>query len=159
MRHFLIFFTAIFICAQGVNAAAIEDKKELVITTLDGQKFDLKDFQGKNIIINFWAEWCINCVHEMAILQELYLAYPRTDLEIIGVSIDPKKFTKNVRSRTAKVTYPNAMLIDATANNFLEIRSLPTSYVIDKNGKVTVLKGDHPKQDFEELLRYETVAN
>lgn len=153
MRQFFILFWAVFIFSQTLIAAEIEDPKELSGITLDGKNFDLKNLRGKIVIVNFWAQWCLNCVHEMEVLQELYLAHHNQGLEIIGVSIDAKRFVKDVLRRTAKVTYPNALLSDLTANNFPEANALPSSYVIGRGGEITVLKGDHARADFEELLR------
>ena len=125
-KIFLILFLLFTTPAQALD---------LVTPTLTGQIFDLEKMRGKVVIVNFWAEWCTTCWEEMAILDEVYRERHSEGLEIIGISIDRKKALKNVLKRSAKVSYPNSMLVDATVNNFPEINTVPTTYLFDRDGK------------------------
>ena len=122
-RILFLFFTT---PAQALN---------LVTPTLNGQIFDLEKMRGKVVVVNFGAEWCTTRLAEMAILDEVYRERHSEGLEIIGISIDRKKALKNVLKRSAKVSYPNSMLVDATVNNFPEINAVPTTYLFDRDVK------------------------
>lgn len=130
-KTFLILFLFFITPANALN---------LVTPTLNGQIFDLEKMRGKVVIVNFWAEWCTICVAEMAALDEVYREKHAQGLEVIGVSIDRKKALKNVLKRSAKVSYPNSMLVDATVNNFPEINTVPTTYLFDRNGKSQIIE-------------------
>lgn len=144
-KTFLILFLFFTTPAQALN---------LVTPTLNGQIFDLEKMRGKVVIVNFWAEWCSNCLQEMAILEEVYREYRGQGLEVIGVSIDRKKALKNVLKRAEKVSYPNSMLVDATVNNFPEINVVPTTYLFDRNGKPQLIAFSE-----EKVLTTDDVAN
>ena len=91
----------------------------------------------------------------MVILQELRNKYSAKDLEIIGVSVDRKKDRDIFTKISAEINYPNFMLIDAKTNQFGEPSSLPTTYIIDKNGDLVNCesdKQDFTKEDFERIL-------
>ncbi|NBV06994.1 MAG: TlpA family protein disulfide reductase [Proteobacteria bacterium] len=155
MKIFFVFLTTIFLFLNSAQALEIKGQEDLVLTTFTGEKFDLKKMRGKVVMVNFWAQWCPDCLREMIILEELYQEYHPKGLEIIGVSIDPKKQKNIVLQRISKTSYPNSMLVDATVNSFPEVTSLPTTYIFDKNGGLkTKLQSDGKlnKKAFEDLL-------
>ena len=154
MKKFVLFFT-IFILLLNSAKALETEPSALIIKTIDGHNFDLKEQKGKVVIINFWVSWCGNCKAEMVILQELRNKYSAKDLEIIGVSVDRKKDRDIFTKISAEINYPNFMLIDAKTNQFGEPSSLPTTYIIDKNGDLVNCesdKQDFTKEDFERIL-------
>lgn len=157
MRFFFIFISSIFIFLNSSQSSEIKGEKDFVATTLSGENFDLKNLRGKVVIVNFWAQWCPNCLEEMKILEELYKEHQAQGLEIIGVSVDPKKFTKNVLQHAKNVTYKNALLADVAVNNFPEVVGLPTSYILGRNGAtketLITIRGNVDKKSFEDLLR------
>ncbi len=153
MRLFRLFF-AVFLLFL-VNAKAAQNS-ELVIKTLEGKIFDLQEKLGKVVIVNFWAQWCADCRRELPILDEIYEKYQSRGVEIIGVSIDRKKDRHKVSQVVASQKYPNALLIDASKNNFDEVRTLPTSYIVGKDGVIVakLVSLDKPivKEDFSDVL-------
>ncbi|MBU6140394.1 MAG: TlpA family protein disulfide reductase [Proteobacteria bacterium] len=119
--------------------ALASDEAKLVVTTFDGKNFDLKEKRGKIVVVNFWAYWCKECALEMIALEEMSKECRGTDFEIIGLSVDRKKSLKDVLIKAQKVSYPNALLVDASENNFPKIDSVPTTYVVDRDGVARVL--------------------
>ena len=61
---------------------------EITGTTLDGQKFNIEQFEGKVVLVDFWATWCGFCIEAFPTLEELYKNYHDQGLEIVGVNID-----------------------------------------------------------------------
>jgi len=137
------------------NANAVEKNPNLVIKTLDGLNFDLEKMRGKVVIVNFWVHWCSNCVTEMMVLDDLYHQYHNQGLEIIGVSVDRKRDLKHVLNRVKNISYPNAMSINATVNDFSESDSIPRNYVFDKNGKLQNVNGEDilSKEGLENFIK------
>src|SRR5262245_40964010 len=60
------------------------------ITKLDGATFKLSDFQGKVLVVDFWATYCPPCVRQVPQLTELNKKYHDKDLEIVGLTSDEK---------------------------------------------------------------------
>ena len=108
----------------------------LVVTTLDGQTFDLAKLRGKVVLVNYWATWCVPCRKEMPRLDAFYRRYHGHGLEIIGISIDfPRDFPK-VEKAAHAVGYPTAVSKAITENGFGTPQGVPVTWVIDGEGKV-----------------------
>ena len=60
----------------------------LELKDLGGQTVTLSSFEGRAILLNLWATWCIPCLDEMPELEELQIQYDPTVLSVVGISID-----------------------------------------------------------------------
>jgi peroxiredoxin len=133
--------TAWFLCAGGCGAAVAEvamDKAapSLVLTELNGDKFDLSQMRGKVVLVHYWATWCAPCRREMPVLDAFYRRYHARGLEIIGISADrPQDFAK-MRRMSGAFAYPTATLDQITDNGFGQPEGFPLTYVIDRDGLV-----------------------
>jgi thiol-disulfide isomerase/thioredoxin len=157
MKKLLLFLAIATFPLTPFAASEIKDRPTLIIKTLDGQNFDLREKLGRVVIINFWASWCVDCRKEMLILDEIYRENQASGLEIIGVSIDRKRELKKVLQIAARASYPNSMLLDAKETGFETPNTIPLSYVINKEGRLTATLtgsgGKLDKKDFEEAIR------
>ncbi len=157
MRKICLILVFLLSINNSVQASQIKADPTLIITTLDGKNFDLKEKQGKVVIINFWAEWCAPCRKEMLILDQIYRQYKTKNLEIIGINIGHKKERQKASKISSSLSYPNAMLIDATQTNLEEPSAIPLSYIIDKKGhlikKLDPSKNPLTIEDFEEIIK------
>jgi len=116
-----------------------------------GKKISLAALRGKVVVIDFWASWCAPCKEEMPVLESLYKRFKDKDLVIIGVSVDneaanAKKFLSGV-----KVSFP--IVHDAghvVADKFKPPR-MPTSYIIDKVGKIRFVHAGFRKEDAKKI--------
>ncbi len=135
---------------------AFAGEVSLITTTIDGKNFNLQEQRGKVVIVNFWALWCKDCRQEMPVLEEIYQQSKSQNLEIIAVNIDRPRQQEKVLSFASAFSYPVSMLDQLKVNSFGEPRSIPLSYIIDKNGKIvaklTPDKNPITKQQFEEVL-------
>ena len=109
----------------------------LMLKNLSGRNVDLQKFTNHVVLVNFWASWCPPCVEEMPSLQRLGKKLPEDKFTILGVNIaeDPTTI-KNFLSEQVKVDFP--ILLDGDGNVMRQwnVMAFPTSFVIDKNGKI-----------------------
>lgn len=111
---------------------------DFYLRDLDGELVRLSDFQGKVVLLNFWATWCKSCLKEMPSMEQLYQAYRDKGLEIVAVSVDTAS-PANVRAYVEKLglTYPILHDRDSLINRLYNNPGVPSSYLIDKQGKLT----------------------
>ncbi|WP_437227018.1 TlpA family protein disulfide reductase [Planctomicrobium sp. SH661] len=74
---------------------------EISGTTIDGKEFDIREYKGKVVLVDYWATWCAPCVAEIPFMKQVYAAYHDKGFEIVGVSLDedPEQLSKFVASR------------------------------------------------------------
>lgn len=106
------------------------------VDTLDGKPLSLADYKNKVILLNFWATWCGPCRAEIPDLVELQNKY-KDQLQVIGLVVDDddedavKKFAEKFG-----INYPIAMGNDEIRTEYGGIPALPTSFVLDGEGRV-----------------------
>lgn len=110
---------------------------------ISGKPIDIADMKGKIVLVDFWATWCGPCVQEMPIVKDAYQKYHDKGLEIIGVSLDKSPQEGGLTSLKAFVKENNIPWYQYYQGNYWDskfssswgIQSIPTMFVVDKNGK------------------------
>ncbi|MDD5330351.1 MAG: TlpA disulfide reductase family protein [Sulfuricella sp.] len=108
----------------------------LEATLLDGRPVRLEQWRGKVVLVNFWATWCPYCRHEMPAMERFYRDYRAQGFEILALSQDDAP--EPVRQFMAKEGYhfPAAMAGAGQAAALGGVSRLPTSFLIDRQGRV-----------------------
>jgi len=106
---------------------------DFTLTTVTGQTLKLSDLRGKPVVLNFWATWCPPCRAE---LPDLQAASQRLEGQVAIIGIDQAESPADVRSFAAglDVTYPIPLDTNADASRLYAVRSLPTTFFIDRSG-------------------------
>ena len=105
----------------------------------DGTTFRLANHHGKMVFVNFWATWCEPCKEEIPAMERLWLRHKDQGFVMVGVSLDsnPKVVPPFVAQH--KVTFPIALDPKMDVANTYGVRALPTSFIIDRDGRMTAL--------------------
>ncbi|MEB2779843.1 TlpA disulfide reductase family protein [Algoriphagus sp. C2-6-M1] len=104
--------------------------------TFDGQQIDLESYRGKTLFINLWASWCGPCRAEMPHISELYKSVqdePGVEFLMIGIDNDIKKSESFLEGKSW--TFPTVHA-SFGLNQSLQSQSLPTTLVINPEGKI-----------------------
>jgi thiol-disulfide isomerase/thioredoxin len=106
------------------------------LTALDGHPLSSSDWRGKVVLVNFWATWCPPCRAEIPDLIALQNKY-RDKLVVLGISEDdgPVEDVKRFVAEQ-KMTYPVAMTSPELRKIFRGVVALPTTFIIDPDGKL-----------------------
>jgi peroxiredoxin len=127
---------------------------EARFATLGGQSLKTSDLRGKVLAVNFWATWCPDCVAEMPKMAETYRKYGPRGYEMIAVAI--QDHPNRVADFTQKKALPFKVAIDDTgeiSKRFGDIRLTPTTFLIDKKGRVIKrFVGEPQWQEFDRLV-------
>ena len=104
---------------------------------LDSSNFDIKDFENKVYMIDFWASWCAPCKMEMPNVLAVYNELNAKGFEIIGVSLDNAKVDANNYISETKVKWNHIFSGDAWKDANVakfKVTGIPSTFLIDKNG-------------------------
>jgi cytochrome c-type biogenesis protein len=117
----------------GSNFQTVPDVE---FQTLAGTPLHLKDLQGQVVLLNFWATWCVPCREEIPELNKLQQELQAQGLKVIGASTDDSADGVNdYQQSVAKFEY-QVLLGGADAKAKLEHPQLPTTYIIDRQGRI-----------------------
>ncbi|MEO8048992.1 MAG: TlpA disulfide reductase family protein [Acidobacteriota bacterium] len=103
----------------------------------DGNAVNLTDYRGKVVLVNFWATWCGPCEAEIPWFIEFEKKYKDQGFAVLGVSMDDDGW-KSVRPYIAshKINYRIMIGSELVSEQFGQIDSLPTSFVLDRAGRI-----------------------
>jgi peroxiredoxin/outer membrane lipoprotein-sorting protein len=122
------------------------------LKTLEGDKVHLADLRGRPVMLSFWASWCGPCRRELPGLTKIYEEYKDKGLVILGID-DEGKGTARKYSEQAKLTFPTLDDANSKAHRLYKVHSIPSMFLIDKNGKVVVfLKGSREPEKIKASL-------
>jgi len=116
--------------ARATGAVA----RDFELTSFDGETITLADYNGKVVVLNFWASWCVPCRWEMPFFQEMSEEYRDRDVIFVGVAVSDDEVEAKEFAAGIGVTY--AVGLDATGQITRDYRvtSLPTTFIIDRAG-------------------------
>ncbi|MDD2724971.1 MAG: TlpA disulfide reductase family protein [Methylovulum sp.] len=113
---------------------------ELTVTTITGQRIDLKTLRGKPVIVTFWATDCPGCIKEIPHLLELYQAYQARGLELLAIAMyyDPPSHVLAM-SEARHLPYPVVLDLKADyAKAFGQVALTPTTFLIAPDGRIAL---------------------
>ncbi len=130
----------------GIGSAMMPS---VAFNTLSGKQFDTASLKGNVVLVNFWATSCTTCVKEMPLLVQAYQTHSGKGFRTIAVAMDydtPSFIEQFVKSRQL----PFDVVHDrdgSLAKAFDGTKLTPTSYLIDKQGRIVKRYVGEPKHD------------
>lgn len=124
---------------------------DFALTTLSGETFRLSAQRGRVVVLNFWATWCPPCRYEIPDFVALQEEFGPEEVLFVGVSLDqggPEGVAHFARQMG--INYPIAIDDGAANAAYGPILSLPTTFLIDRNGEV---QGYAPGMVTRDLLK------
>lgn len=116
------------------------------------ESLDLNKFEGKVVLIDFWATWCLPCIQQLPYLIEAYNSYHEAGFDIISISLDEDKQTFQqfiAENDLAWHHYYDGKAFSSKVIQDIGISRLPVLFLLSKNGRVVAFDRDI---EFEKLL-------
>ena len=126
---------------------------DFTLTTVTGETFRLSDLRGTPVVLNFWATWCPPCRAE---LPELEAARGRLSGKVAIIGVDQAEAAVRVQAftETMGLTFTVPLDTGADASRLYAVRSLPTTFFIDRTGVIRQIQlGAMTGATLEQLLR------
>jgi peroxiredoxin len=107
--------------------------------TVDGQTVSLDSLQGKVILVNFWATWCLECRPEMPMFERLHREFGAQGLSVVG--INAREGAAAVRAYAKEFGLTFSLILDpkGTMNAAYGVIGLPTTFLIGRDGRSIAL--------------------
>ncbi len=109
-----------------------EAAPDFELLNLNGEKVKLSDFQGKKVMLNFWATWCPPCKEEMPAMEKYY-KQSNGDVVILAVNIDPQYNVKQYVNEMG-ISFPVLLDEKDKVNSIYQVLTIPTTFFIDEHG-------------------------
>ena len=136
-----------FVTTMLKNGAA----PEVQFNTLKGERINTSDLRGKVVLVNFWATSCVTCMAEMPRIIETFNKYKGQGFETVAVAMDydPPNYVL-AYAQQKQLPFKVALDVDGSvARSFGNVRLTPTTFIIDKRGRV--IKQYLGEPDFAQL--------
>jgi thiol-disulfide isomerase/thioredoxin len=106
------------------------------LPALDGAVHDLAQLRGKVVLLNFWATWCPPCRQEMPSMARLQGKLTGMPFRILAVDVAEDRADVEAFLKETRVNFPVLIDGDAATAKRWRVRVMPTSYLIDKQGRL-----------------------
>ncbi|WP_243290109.1 thiol-disulfide oxidoreductase ResA [Bacillus sp. FJAT-47783] len=126
---------------------------DFVLNDLQGDSYKLSDFAGKGVFINFWGTWCEPCKREMPYMERQYKHYKNEGVEILAINVGESKIAVENFANQHGLTFPIVLDKKMEVLNAYGVDPLPTTFLIDKNGKVVkIITGQMTERDVSNYM-------
>lgn len=125
-------------CTSSPPATVDEQAVDFTLMTLHDEVLSLSSFEGKRVMLNFWATWCGPCREEMPHMQKAYEQH--SDAAIIAVNMTDQDYGKTrVQSfvEEYRLTFPVVLDEAGDVAKLYGVIAVPTTIFIDEQGRIT----------------------
>ena len=158
-----IFFSADSTNATGKTSApqAGFSAPDFTLQTPEGEIYTLSELKGSAVLINLWATWCPPCRAEMPAIEKMYQEYKDQGLVVLAVNMTYQDDPANVAPfiQEYNLTFPVLLEETGKVGAAYQLRSLPSSYFIDRTGVIQEVVIGGPMSEALLRTRIEQILN
>jgi peroxiredoxin len=128
--------------AAATTGGAIPSPREgfaapdFTLGTMNGDEVTLSNLRGQAVVINIWASWCPPCRAEMPAIQAVYEKNRDRGLEVLAVNTTYQDSERDAQAFVQEygLTFPVPMDRDGSVSRQYQLRALPSTFFVDRNG-------------------------
>ena len=145
MQKKVLFTTAAFLMSAffSIDAKAVEAGQPAPPFTLpsllQNRETNLQQFKGKVVYLDFWASWCAPCRISFPLLNKLHQKLKSQDFEVVAINLDEEKDKAEKFLKEIPVDFTVLRDADGKWSDQYVVESMPTSFIIDRNGVVQMI--------------------
>ncbi|MCW8923100.1 MAG: TlpA family protein disulfide reductase [Gammaproteobacteria bacterium] len=131
-------------------------RPEFAMADINGQVRNIKEWDGKIILLNFWATWCPPCLREIPEFVELQEKYGEQGFQVIGIAVDNEEDVRDYMNET-EINYPIVAAesegVELSSRYGNKIGGLPYTVIINRKGEISdKIMGELSKIKAEKIL-------
>jgi len=107
---------------------------DFTLKDLNGSKVRLRDYRGKIVFLNFWATWCPPCREEMPSMDKVYNEFRNKDFVMLAINLQENAGRVKAFKERFRLNFPILLDSDGEVGLDYAVRSIPTSYLVDREG-------------------------
>lgn len=111
----------------------------------------LSDHLGKVVYLDFWASWCNPCTKAIPAIEQLRKEFPAEDFQVLAVNVDKSKKKAEKFLKKTPIGYPSVADPRGKLPRQFGLETMPTSYLIDRDGVIRYVHRGFRKGDVEEI--------
>jgi len=128
-------FLLIFLFISHNSIAAVTEAPAIKVETNDGE-FNLTDFRGQVVYLDFWASWCIPCRKSFPWMQEMQQKYRADGLKVIAINLDKERKLADIFLQKFEINFTIGFDQAGDSAKAYHLRGMPSSYLIGRDGKL-----------------------
>jgi len=132
----IVITISIMSCGQQQEVQELGQAKPFELYDTDSVSYTLKNYEGKLVLIHFWADWCSHCRQEFPKIQKAYEKLKPQGIEIIAVNAGQTREHVLEIKTSYNLTFPLLVDEEAKIAQIYGVTGLPTSFFIDGTGKI-----------------------
>jgi cytochrome c biogenesis protein CcmG/thiol:disulfide interchange protein DsbE len=155
MRLFQYSFFLAMVIFTNAALAAVQDAPAINLPTATGQ-VDLASLKGKVVYLDFWASWCKPCKESFPWMYQMKDTYKDQGLEVLAINLDKDRSLADEFIKDMDVNFVIAFDEAGDTATEYELRGMPSSYMIGRDGKLYASHigfREKDKEKMEEVIK------
>ncbi|NOQ89343.1 MAG: redoxin domain-containing protein [Gammaproteobacteria bacterium] len=168
MLNSLIRISLTILTLYGLTGSGIAFAAQAPDFKLDGQQkqIQLSDYRGKIVYLDFWASWCQPCRKSFSWMNKMQSLYGKEGFKVIAINLDESRANADKFLKRVPADFDIAFDPRGDTAETYKVRAMPSSYIIDKQGKLVHANlgfhsndEDKLEEKIRNLLRQSTLAS
>ena len=152
MRNLITLVASLVISVQVCAVQVGDTAPAISLPQLSGGKtLSLKQYRGKVVYLDFWASWCGPCRQSLPLMNEVRNRLKSKGFEVLAVNLDEEPEAGLAFLKLYPVQYPVVSDVKGTTPATYKIQGMPTSFLIDRKGKVRQVHVGFKKGDIKKI--------
>jgi thiol-disulfide isomerase/thioredoxin len=142
----------LFSSMSVIKVPPTKDPVRINLKDLNGNNISLSDFNGKIVFLNFWTTWCPTCRIEMPSMEKLQQKFKNKDFAMVTINLQESASQVKAFFEEFKLTFTALLDSNGEVGASFGIRAIPTTYILDKTGRIIGLANGPREWDSKEAI-------
>lgn len=144
----MLFFGFVLAACDETPGKPKQDAPEFSLELFEGGRFTFSEHKGRPLVINFFASWCIPCKAEAPLLDKVYRDNKANNVAFLGIAVQDTKEKARAFVKEHGMSFPVGVDEGKKLTDLFEVYGIPTTYFIDKYGKINYVHAGMMTEDF-----------